>query len=365
MNDIIYVDLECLLVNYDTCLNDPSKSHTRNIAQHIASGYSITALRNHIKSTVVTYYRGEDCIQKLCIELRKIATDLFNTEKLPVTPLTPEQKKEHSDSHECFICQKKFNYNKNSKYYKNLKKVKDHDQYTGIYRRAAYSLCNFRYSTQKDIPVVIHNGSNYDFHLIIKELANEFRSEIQCIPEDKEKYKTFSIPILYKELNDYEISYNLRFIYSYKFMIDSLENHINNLSELYVCDCKYKSNQQIKIKHNDKYIHTRCKSCTKRSKQSIKSLKNKFLCTFCLVNGNIDKFILLLKKGIYPYKYINDWKKFEETKLPSRNEFYSNLNLKNISKEALKHAQKAWKTFNIKNIGEYHDCMFNQILHKY
>ena len=99
MNDIIYVDLECLLVNYDTCLNDPNKSHTRNIAQHIASGYSITALRNHIKSTVVTYYRGEDCIQKLCIELRKIATDLFNTEKLPVTPLTPEQKKEHSDSH--------------------------------------------------------------------------------------------------------------------------------------------------------------------------------------------------------------------------------------------------------------------------
>ena len=58
MNDIIYVDLECLLVNYDICLNDPNKSHTRKIAQHIPSGYQITALRNDIKSTVVTYYRG-------------------------------------------------------------------------------------------------------------------------------------------------------------------------------------------------------------------------------------------------------------------------------------------------------------------
>ena len=69
------------------------------------------------------------------------------------------------------------------------KKVKDHDHYTGIYRGAAHSTCNFRYSAQRDIPVVIHNGSKYDFHLIIKELAEEFRSEIHCIPEDKESTK--------------------------------------------------------------------------------------------------------------------------------------------------------------------------------
>lgn len=46
-----------------------------------------------------------------------------------------------------------------------------------------------------------------------------------------------------------------------------------------------------------------------------KIIKNNFLSTFCLVNGNFDKFILLLNKGNYPYKYMNDWKKFEETKL--------------------------------------------------
>ena len=62
MNEIIYVDLECLLFKYDTCLNDRNKSHTVNIAEHIPSGYSITVLRNHSKSTKVTYYREKDCI---------------------------------------------------------------------------------------------------------------------------------------------------------------------------------------------------------------------------------------------------------------------------------------------------------------
>ena len=250
---------------------------------------------------------------------------------------------------------KKFSYDKKSKYYKNFRKVKDHDNYTGMNRGATHSKCNLRYSTQNDIPTVTHNGSKYDFHLIIKKLAKEFRSEIRCIPEDKEKYKTFSIPIMYKEVNDKVTPYNLRFIDSNNFMLGPLGNHVNNLSKLYDCDCKDKSKQQIKIKYDKVNIHTRCKTCTKRSKQSIQSLKNNFPSTFCLVNGNIDKFILLLKKGVYPYEYMNDWKKFEETELPSHNEIYSNLYLKNISKEDFKHAQNVWKTFNIKNSGEYHD----------
>ena len=79
MNDITYVDLECVLVNYDTCSNDPNKSHTINIVQHMPSGYSITTLRNHNNSTRVIKYRGEGCIQKLCSELRSIGTELFDT----------------------------------------------------------------------------------------------------------------------------------------------------------------------------------------------------------------------------------------------------------------------------------------------
>ena len=76
LNEIIYVDLECLLVNYDTCSNNPMKSHTTNIAQHIPSGYSVNSLRYHDKSSVVTYYRGEHCIQKLCKDLKEILKKL-------------------------------------------------------------------------------------------------------------------------------------------------------------------------------------------------------------------------------------------------------------------------------------------------
>ena len=81
INNIIYVDLGCLLVGYDECLNTPIKSHTTNVAQHILSGYSINVVRNHVNSSVVTYYRGKDCIHKLCKELRDIGEKLFNTEK--------------------------------------------------------------------------------------------------------------------------------------------------------------------------------------------------------------------------------------------------------------------------------------------
>ena len=78
---------------------------------------------------------------------------------------------------------------------KKHRKVRDHDHYTGKYCGAAHSICNLRYSTQKDIPVLFHNGSNYDFNLIITELAKEFRSELQCIPVNTNKYMSFSIPI--------------------------------------------------------------------------------------------------------------------------------------------------------------------------
>ena len=277
MNDIIYLDLECLLFKYDSCSNNPNQSHTENDAYHKACGYSTTILRNHSKETTTSYHRGKDCLSKLCKELREKATDLFDTEKLPMTPLTPEQQKNMIILKSAFYAIKNSFIIKN-KYYKNLMKVMDHDHYTGKYRGAAHSICNLRYKTLEDIPVVIHNGSNCHFHLIISitELAKEFRSEIHCIPEDKEKYKTFSIPIMHREVNNKIIKYNLRFIDSARFMMGSLDTHVNNLSGLYDCDCTDKNKQQIKIKCNDKLVCTRYKSCTKRSKQTIKSLKAKF-----------------------------------------------------------------------------------------
>ena len=64
---------------------------------------------------------------------------------------------------------------------------------------------------------------------------------------------------------------------------------------------------------------------------------------------------MLLRKGVYPYKYTDNWEKFEETVIPPTKAFYSNLNLQNISDEDYVHAQKVWDVFKMKNLGEYHD----------
>ena len=63
-------------------------------------------------------------------------------------------------------------------------------------------------------------------------------------------------------------------------MMGTLESHLNNLSQLYHCKCSNKSKQRIRIKHSDKSIYTKCKTRTKRSQQSIDSLKLKFLHTY-------------------------------------------------------------------------------------
>ena len=77
-----------------------------------------------------------------------------------------------------------------------------------------------------EIPVVFHNGSKYDYHFIIKELAIEFEGKFECLGDNTEKCKTFSVPIEkeVKEINKDEnesvisISYKIKFIDSERFM---------------------------------------------------------------------------------------------------------------------------------------------------
>ena len=128
---------------------------------------------------------------------------------------------------------------------------KDHCHYTGKYRGAAHDTCNLRYKILKEIPVVFHNGSRYDYHFIVRELAEEFEEEFECLGENTEKYITFSVPIKkqitkkYKNRNGkiIKISCKINFIDSCRFMLTSLSNLVSNLSEgLHndsCIDCKY------------------------------------------------------------------------------------------------------------------------------
>ena len=121
---------------------------------------------------------------------------------------------------------------------KDDKKVKDHCHFTGKYRGAAHNKCNMNYKITKNIPIVFHNLSLFDGHLIIKELANEFHGEFECLGENTEKYISFSVKInkniTKKDENGNKkiinIPCRLEFIDSYRFMADSLSELVDNLS---------------------------------------------------------------------------------------------------------------------------------------
>ena len=68
-----------------------------------------------------------------------------------------------------------------------------------------------------------------------------------------------------------------------------------------------------------------------------------------------QQYELLVRKGVYPYEYLSSWDKFEETQVPPKRSFYSNLNMTAISEDDYQHTQKVWKEFRIRNLGEYHD----------
>ena len=72
------------------------------------------------------------------------------------------------------------------------------------------------------------------------------------------------------------------------------------------------------------------------------------------------KLELLLKKGIYPYDYMDSVERFEETKLPKKESFFSKLNGEGVSEEDYEHAKKVWKEFEMKTFREYHD-LYNQV----
>ena len=99
-----------------------------------------------------------------------------------------------------------------------------------------------------------------------------------------------------------------------------------------------------------------CLDCTKRfTRKFDKKLTKRFENKYNFWNGDIDKFMLLLRKGIYPYEYMDDWSRFDEEELSEKSSFYSNLNTEKISEIDYRHAEKVFNKFSIKNLEEYHD----------
>ena len=186
-------------------------------------------------------------MKKFCGFLREHSMKIITFRKKKKKLLTKEQQESYENSKIDYICKEKFK----NKYMKDKKnhKVWDHCHYTEEYRGTAHSLCNLKYSVPKK---VFHNGWNYDYHFSIKELAEEFKKQFTCLRENNEKYLTFTVPIE-KEVTGIDkngeeitknVSYILQFIDSARFMVSSLLNLVNNLSEgihqIQTCEIKYK-----------------------------------------------------------------------------------------------------------------------------
>ena len=288
-------------------------------------------------------------MKKFSKDLREHVTKIINYEKKKMIPLTTEEKI-YDKLKICYICKKEFNNNDKKNY-----KVRGYCHYMGKYRGAAHNICNSRYKVPKEIPIVFHNGSTYDYHFIIKELVKEFNDNFDCLGDNTEKYITFSVPIKKKTENkDLEITYKIKFNDSYRFMSSSLSKLVDNLSEgihnKKCVDCN-SCLDYIKIK-NEKLI-LECYNCKQQYRKKFnKELIKRFASTYSFCDNDLNKFVLLLRKGVYPYEYMDSWEKFNEISLPSKKHFYSNLNMDNIDDIGYRHGNNVFKRFKLKNLGE-------------
>ena len=140
-----------------------------------------------------------------------------------------------------------------------------------MYRGTAHSSCNLQYKIPNYIPVVFHNLAGYDAHLFIRELA-KYTTDIGVIAKNTEDYISFSIKVevdryVDKLANEKIKEIELRFTDSIKFMSSSLDSLVNNLA---------------------------------RGGHEFRGFEN----YSCEQRG------LLIRKGVYPYEYMDSWDKF-------------------------------------------------------
>ena len=300
----IYADLECITEKISGCQPSDSRSYTQQYQKHTACsfGYKVVCHYDQKYSGDVVIYRGEDCIERFmkCMfeevkNCQSIIRDNFNK---PLK-MTGEDEKAFKKATHCHICEKKYKVDDVT--------VRDHCHVTGKYRGSAHQTCNLKLQISAEkikIPVIFHNLKGYDSHFIINELGELIKKgqeiSIKVIAQNAEKYMAFYI------------GNHLSFIDSFAFMSSSLEKLASNLVD-------------------ENFIYTK-----------------KYF-TDPVQSG------LVKRKGVYPYDYMDSFSKFNDTELPQREDFYSLLTDNNISEDDYSHAKNVWNTFNLQNMGEYHD----------
>ena len=137
------------------------------------------------------------------------------------------------------------------------------------------------------------------------------------------------------------------------FSLDSLVDNLSEIKNKSCIRCKERNKtfqpcEFFKLDGN-RLMYKRWE-CQDVCYKPLQPLTDKFANTYRLGNNDNQKFELLLRKGVYPYEYIDDWKGFKETELPSKEDFYSNLRLESIKDKEYQHKKNVTSTFKIKNL---------------
>ena len=309
---VIYADFEAITEKISGCHPNNNKSYTEAYQKHTdcGFGYKLVCCYDDKYSKPLIMYRGEKAVYEFMEQMLKEVKYCKNVMKKEFNKplkMTKKDEDKFKKAEECYIC--------NKKYTNEDIRVRDHCHITGNYRGSAHQECNLKLRVnpeQLKIPVIFHNLRGYDSHFIMQEIGEIVKNNtytkkngekcqmnINAIPNNMEKYMAFML------------GNHLTFIDSFQFMSSSLEKLVSNLP-----------------KETLKYTSQRFKG---------------------------DKFDLMIRKGVYPYDYMDSFDKFEDTVLPTKDQFYSLLNDEHISDEDYNHAQKVWKTLSMNNMGDYHD----------
>ena len=133
-------------------------------------------------------------------------------------------------------------------------------------------------------------------------------------------------------------------------LVDNLSEGLHNNKCL---DCK-SCLDYIKTK-NEKLI-LKCFNCKQYYEKDFnRELIKRFANIYNFCDKDLNKFILLLRKGVYPDEYMDNWERFDETSLPDKESFYSNLQMENIDDIDYRHGNNECTTFKLKHLGEYHN----------
>ena len=140
-------------------------------------------------------------------------------------------------------------------------------------------------------------------------------------------------------------------------MSKSLSSLVDNLSEGLHSDKSTNCKACLDyMTTKDEQLIFRCFECRKNYKKDFnKELIKRFANIYEFCNGDINKFILLLKKAVYPYEYTDSWERFNETSLPDKEAFYRSLNMEDITDVDYRHAKRVFKNFSNKDLGDYYD----------